>query len=132
MPINTLEASKRLKELGFNEDQSEGLAQLLSELGVASATKEDLDELEERLTNRIDRLGDRIDDVEASLGGRIDDVETRIGNVETHLNEKFATKTELTAVKSDLEKRIEQMEKRLLVVGIPVVAALMALLNYLM
>lgn len=67
MPINTLEASKRLKELGFNKDQSEGLAQLLSELDVASATKEDLDDLEEHLTTRIDRLGDQIDDVENRL-----------------------------------------------------------------
>lgn len=110
MPINRLKASKRLKELGFNEDQSEGLAQLLSELGVASATKDDLDKLEERLT------------------GRIDDLESRLEK----LDEKVATQSDLEATESRIGERIERMEKRLLVVGIPAVAALMALLNYLM
>ena len=42
MPIDTLDASKRLKDLGFDEDQSEGLAQLLSKLDVASATAVDV------------------------------------------------------------------------------------------
>ena len=53
MPIDTLDASKRLKDLGFDEDQSEGLAQLLSELDVASATTEDLDDLERRLKSDV-------------------------------------------------------------------------------
>jgi hypothetical protein len=72
MPINTLEASKRLKELGFDEDQSEGLAQLLSELDVASATAEDLDDLEDRLKehveNRLDAAEERI---KRSLSNRV-------------------------------------------------------------
>ena len=60
MPINTLEASKRLKELGFDEDQSEGLAQLLSELDVASATAEDLDDLEDQLRTDMEAMEDRL------------------------------------------------------------------------
>ena len=90
MPINTLEASKRLKELGFDEDQSEGLAQLLSELDVASATKEDLEDLEERLTSRIDRVGERV------------------GSLETDVEDKVPTKAELEATEEHLGKKIEE------------------------
>ena len=60
MPIDTLDASKRLKELGFDEDQSEGLAQLLSELDVASATAEDLDDLENQLRTDMEAMEDRL------------------------------------------------------------------------
>ena len=60
MPIDTLDASKRLKELGFDEDQSEGLAQLLSELDVASATAEDLDDLEDQLRTDMEAMEDRL------------------------------------------------------------------------
>jgi len=88
MPINTLEASKRLKELGFDEDQSEGLAQMLSELDVASATKEDLDGLEERLTSRIDRVGDSV------------------GSLETDVEEKMPTKAELEAMEERLQREL--------------------------
>jgi len=60
MPIDTLDASKRLKNLGFDEDQSEGLAQLLSELDVASATAEDLDDLEDQLRTDMEAMEDRL------------------------------------------------------------------------
>jgi hypothetical protein len=60
MPIDTLDASKRLKDLGFDEDQSEGLAQLLSELDVASATAEDLDDLEDQLRTDMEAMEDRL------------------------------------------------------------------------
>lgn len=56
MPIDTLDASKRLKELGFDEDQSEGLA----ELDVASATAEDLDDLENQLRTDMEAMEDRL------------------------------------------------------------------------
>jgi len=55
MPIDTLEASKRLKDLGFDSAQAEGLAELLADLDVAGATKEDLDDTEERLLQRINQ-----------------------------------------------------------------------------
>jgi len=71
MPIDTLKASKQLKDLGFDEGQAEGLAELLSDLDVASATKEDLNEVEDRLNQRIElseeRLAQRIERVEKRL-----------------------------------------------------------------
>jgi len=71
MPIDTLKASKQLKDLGFNEGQAEGLAELLSDLDVASATKEDLNEVEERLNQRIElseeRLGQKVEDIRSSI-----------------------------------------------------------------
>jgi chromosome segregation ATPase len=100
MPIDTLHAAKRLQEEGtFSPEQAERIAEILSEMDVASATKGDLDELEGRLTSRIDRLGNRIDET----SGRLD-----------RLEEKVATQSELKAVKSDLGKQIERTEKRLL------------------
>ena len=41
MPIDTLQASKRLQEEGtFSPEQAERIAEILSDLDVASATKE--------------------------------------------------------------------------------------------
>ena len=61
MPINTLEASKRLKELGFDEDQSEGLAQLLSELDVAEGRlRDDVGDAEDRLRTEMDAMEERL------------------------------------------------------------------------
>jgi hypothetical protein len=54
MPIDTLKAARRLQEEGvFDEDQAERIAEVISDFGAASARKEDLNELEERLTGRI-------------------------------------------------------------------------------
>ena len=49
MPIDTLKAARRLQEDGtFSPEQAERIAETLSEMDVASATKEDLNDLEER------------------------------------------------------------------------------------
>lgn len=72
MPIDTLKAAKRLKELGFDEEQSEGVAELLSDLDVASATKEDLDETEGRLKEHVEhRLSAAEERIKRELSNRI-------------------------------------------------------------
>ena len=89
MPIDTLRITRRLQEEGtFDEDQAERIAEVLSEPDVASATKEDLDDLEERLTARLghaeerasleERLTGRLDEVEERLTGRINEAEERL------------------------------------------------------
>lgn len=103
MPIDTFKAARRLQEGGaFYEEQAERIAEVLSEMDVASATKEDLNELEERFTARIDRLGDHV------------------SALETHVENKVPTNSELKAVESGFGERIERAEKRILVVGGPV------------
>jgi len=123
MPIDTLKAARRLQEEDtFDEEQAERIAEVLSELDVASATAEDLHEMEERLTARMDRLSDRID----SVGSRIDEVESRIDGVESRIDEVRGQLTDR------FEARIAKLERRLLVAGVPAVAAIVAILNYLM
>jgi predicted transcriptional regulator len=107
MPIDTLKAARRLQEDDtFSPEQAERIAEILSDLDVASATKDDLDDLEERLTSRIDRLSDRID----------------------RLDEKVATKEELKAVKSDLGKQIEETHSATIRTVVGAVAAVGAIL----
>ena len=49
MPIDTLKAARRLQKDGtFSPEQAKRIAETLSEMDVASATKEDLNGLEER------------------------------------------------------------------------------------
>ena len=60
MPIDTLQAAKRLKELGFDEEKSEGMAEILSDLDVASATKEDVDDAENRLRTEMNAMEERL------------------------------------------------------------------------
>jgi len=72
MPIDTLKAARRLQEEDtFDEDQAERIAEVMSDFGAASATKEDLNELEERLTQRIElseeRLGQKVEGVRSEL-----------------------------------------------------------------
>ena len=64
MPIDTLKAAWRLQEDGtFSPEQAERIAETLSDFGVASATKEDLNDLEERLTEHIERSEEKIRDL---------------------------------------------------------------------
>lgn len=133
MPIDTLKAARRLQEGGaFDEEQAERIAEVLSEMDVAGATKEDLNEMEERLTIRLDRAEEERASLEERLTARIDRLSDRVSELETHVDEKVPTKSELKAVESGLGERIERAEKRILVIGVPVVAAVIALLNYLM
>ena len=73
MPIDTLKAARRLQEDGtFSPEQAKRIAETLSEMDVASATKEDLNDLEERLTEHIDETNGRLDRLEekASIGSK--------------------------------------------------------------
>lgn len=84
MPLDTLKAAKRLQEEGaFTPEQAERIAEVLSEMDVASATKEDLGDLEGRLDSRIDeleeRMNSRFEDLEARLTQRIELSEERLG-----------------------------------------------------
>ncbi|WP_118827696.1 hypothetical protein [Salinibacter ruber] len=102
MPLDTLQAAKRLQEDDtFSPEQAERIAEILSDMDVASATAEDLQEMETRLSQRLDRAAD----------------------------ERSSLKEQLT---DRFEARIAQLERRLLVAGVPTIAAIVAILNYLM
>lgn len=107
MPIDTLKAAKRLQEDDtFSPDQAERIAEILSDLDVASATKEDLDDVEERLGARIDtveeRLGTRIDAVEERLGSRIDQLESEMNARFEQVDKQF----------EQVDRRFEQVSER--------------------
>jgi len=158
-PIDTLKASKRLQEEGtFSPEQAERIAEILSDLDVASATKEDLDNVEERLGARIDqveeRLEARIDQVEERLGARIDQLDGRVDSLETRMEERFQqVEKRFTQVderfdqlESRFTQRIELSEQRTekqisqlrtdlyrgLFIGVGAVAALVTVLGYLL
>ncbi|PQJ26751.1 hypothetical protein BSZ35_19070 [Salinibacter sp. 10B] len=83
MPIDTHQVFKHLKrDEVFSEEQADRLADALSEMDVASATKEDLNEVEERLNNRIDeldeRLTQRIELSEERLGQKVEGIRSSI------------------------------------------------------
>jgi hypothetical protein len=72
MPIDTHQVFKHLKrDEVFSEEQADRLADALSEMDVASATKEDLNEVEDRLTQRIElseeRLGQKVEGIRSEL-----------------------------------------------------------------
>jgi predicted nuclease with TOPRIM domain len=147
-PIDTLKASKRLQEEGtFSPEQAERIAEILSDLDVASATKEDLDDAEERLGARIDHLEARIDQVEARidqveerLDARIDGLETRMDERFNHVDEDIASLREeftqrFELVEQRTEKQISQLRTDLyrgLFIGVGAVAALVTVLGYLL
>ena len=53
MPIDTLKAARRLQEDGtFSPEQAKRIAETLSEMDVVSATKEDLNDLKEKVATQ--------------------------------------------------------------------------------
>jgi len=93
MHIDTLEASKRLKELGFEEPQAEGLAKLLSDLDVASATKDDLDNAEERLRTEMKAMEKRLTSNMQAMEGRL-------------MTEIQETRSQIEETRSDLTRTV--------------------------
>jgi DNA anti-recombination protein RmuC len=105
MPVDTLKAAKRLQEGDtFSPEQAERIAEILSDLDVASATKDDLDAAEQRLDNRIDELESRLDN-------RIDELESRLETRTDELESRLETRTD--ELESRLNQRIELSEERL-------------------
>ncbi|PSQ52914.1 MAG: hypothetical protein BRD28_04115 [Bacteroidetes bacterium QH_10_64_37] len=69
MPIDTLKAARRLQEDGtFSPEQAKRIAETLSEMDVASATKEDLNDLEEKVATQSELKA-----VKSDLGKQIEE-----------------------------------------------------------
>ena len=78
--FDTLKAAKRLGAAGFDLDQSESLAGIIGESFTDKlATKDDLRNLEMRLTGKIEVLDIKIDSVEECLTGKIEKQGIEVG-----------------------------------------------------
>ena len=152
--IDTLKAARRLQEGGtFNPAQAERIAEVLAEAGGASATKADLDGVEDRLNSRIDKveaqLNVRIDEVEKRLNARIDEVKAQLNTRIDELEERLTLRIDSVVERQkEMEKRLmqrivlseertakgrEQMQiylVRWMLGGFGAVAAIVSLLNY--
>lgn len=112
MPIDTLKAAKRLQEEDtFTSEQAERIAEILSDMDVASATKEDLTEMEGRLNSRIVETADRLD--------------TRIDDSESHLKNHVETMVDAA------EERIVRRLSIRFYTAMTVLAVLLAIITYL-
>jgi sugar/nucleoside kinase (ribokinase family) len=79
MPINPHQVFKDLKKDNvFTEEQADRLADALADMDVASATKEDLDELEGRIDTLLDRAAEEREAIEERLNQRIELSEERL------------------------------------------------------
>lgn len=108
VPLNTLAYARRLREVGFTEQQAEGQADALADAMTDSlATKTDLRELEGRMLARFEAMDAKFD----SLSTQMLELERRF---ELRLSEQIA----------NLERR---MTVRMLA-GIGAVSALVRLL----
>ena len=106
--FDTLKAAKRLGAAGFDLDQSESLAGIIGEsITDKLATKDDLINLEMRLTGKIEsgdeRLTGKIDSVEEHLTGKIEALDAKIDSVEERLTGKIEV----------LDTKIDSVEERL-------------------
>jgi predicted nuclease with TOPRIM domain len=159
MPIDTLKASKRLQEEGtFSPEQAERIAEILSDLDVASATKEDLDDAEERLGARIDQVEARVDALETRMDERFQQVDERFDQIDERfdrIDERFdridkrffqQVDEDMASLKEEFNQRMELSEQRTekqisqlrtdlyrgLFIGVGAVAALVTVLGYLL
>ena len=119
--FDTLKAAKRLGGAGFDSKQAESIADIIGEsINDKLASKDDLRNLEmrltgkiesgyERLTGKIEVLDTKIDTVEERLTGKIDALDTKIGTVEERLTGKIdALDTKIDTVEERLTGTIEK------------------------
>ena len=106
--FDTLKAAKRLGAAGFDVDQSESLAGIIGEsITDKLATKDDLRNLEMRLTGKVEVLDTKIDSVEERLTGKIEVLDIKIDSVEERLTGK------IDSVEERLTGKIDSVEERL-------------------
>jgi hypothetical protein len=121
--LDTLAYARRLREVGFSEQQAEGQAQALAAAMTDTlATKQDLSELEGRIEARFLRIDDRFEYLEKHL-------DTRLAEQEKRLEIRFAEHTaRFDGRLADLERRMTMRLGGITVAGIGVVSALVRLL----
>ena len=124
--FDTLKAAKRLGAAGFDLDQSESLAGIIGEsITDKLATKDDLINLEmrltgkiesgdERLTGKIEALDAKIDSVEERLTGKIEALDAKIDSVEERLTGKIeALDAKIDSVEERLTGKIEVLDTKI-------------------
>ena len=120
MAFDTLKTAKRLGEAGFEVAQAESLADILGESVIDKlATKDDLGDLEKRLSREIktldtkintveDRLTAKIDQVDERLTAKIDQVDERLSAKIDHVEERLTAKIEKQGI--DVGKQIADLK----------------------
>ena len=112
MAFDTLKTAKRLGEAGFEIAQAESLANILGESVIDKlATKDDLGDLEKRLSREIKTLDTKIDTVEERLTAKINTVEERLTAKIDQVDERLTAK--IDQVDERLSAKIDHVEERL-------------------
>ena len=112
MAFDTLKTAKRLGEAGFEVAQAESLADILGESVIDKlATKDDLGDLEKRLSREIKTLDTKIDTVEDRLTAKIDQVDERLTAKIDQVDERLTAK--IDQVNERLSAKIDQVDERL-------------------
>ena len=133
MPLDTLRAFKRLQEDDvFTAEQAERITETLADLDVASATKEDLNDLEGRLTERINPVEERLDGRIHQLEERFDQVDQRFDRMNERMESMEERRTKQDELSEErLIRRVDEAEKRLrrwMIVGLSTVTAILGIL----
>ena len=70
--FDTLAASQKLQDSSFERQQAEGVIGVIVDAQQNLVTKDDLNQVEDRLTGKIDALGVRLDGDIKVLSGKVD------------------------------------------------------------
>jgi predicted nuclease with TOPRIM domain len=132
--IDTLDYAKRLRECGFSEEQAEGQARALAAvMGDALATKQDLHELEARISLATNQLEARIEARFAQVDGRFARVDAGLKGLAERLDirvEELEKRMELRldARLADLERRMTMRLGGVMVAGLGIFSTLVKVL----
>ena len=132
--LDTLAYAKRLREVGFSEEQAEGQAQALAAaMSDTFASKQDLRELEARIESRFVQVDARFEYLERHFDTRLAELEKRVETRLVELDKRMEVRLAEQAVRFDA--RMLDMERRLtvrmggmMVASVGVLSALMKLL----
>lgn len=116
--IDTRKAFRRLQERGgFSEDQADAIVDVLTNVDEQVATKGDIEDLRSDLKGLRSDLEDDNKDLRSDLEGEIEGLHSDLEQTERRIMTK-------------MDARLAKLERRLLLVGIPAIAALLAIFEF--
>ena len=141
IPIDTLAYARRLREVGFTEEQANGQAEALAAAMTDTlATTQDLREFETRIDGQFagtkrdlqevkQELKQEVRELAIRIGARFEQIDIRLAEQETRTEIRFSEQSARFDVRlADLERRVTLRLGAMIVASVGAVSALVKLL----
>lgn len=127
--IDTRKAFRRLQDQGgFSEEQADAIVDLFADVDEQVATKGDIEDLRSDLKALRSDLEGTENDLRSDLKQLENDLRSDLKQLENDLRSDL--KQTRKQIMTEMDARLAKLERRLLIVGIPALAALLAIFEF--